>query len=263
MLQLYYSRTFANHAPKPDWVQEFFDLKEEYWNENTLNKKLQEPKLKRFLREGGLIDSNGKTTFLFDIVSRYGWRDSTTWGLFLANFAYNNQCKWYIENMDCGIFYSRSHISDLLINDGVKRDDATSIINAFKRFCELPLGTVFEFGFVEMKGSQIESLCRTKCSFEDNRILLYALYIFVQKCNMDIEREFHISYLFDETVERDGISPVRIFGLYDEEELKSKLLGLSSAYPSFINATFTNDLKTITLYDKTPDDVLNIFREDN
>lgn len=60
--------SFANHAPKPDWVQEFFDLKEEYWNENTLNKKLQEPKLKRFLREGGLIDSNGKTTFLFDIV---------------------------------------------------------------------------------------------------------------------------------------------------------------------------------------------------
>ena len=95
----------------------------------------------------------------------------------------------------------------------------------------------------------------------DNRVLLYALYKFVDKCNMN--KEFHISYLFDETVERDGISPVRIFGLYDEEELKSKLLGLSSAYKSFINATFTNDLKTITLYDKTPEDVLNLFREDN
>ena len=50
--------------------------------------------------------------------------------------------------------------------------------------------------------------------------------------------------------------------LPDEEELKSMLLGLSSAYPEFINATFTNDLKTITLRDKTSDDVLNLFKGD-
>ncbi len=117
-----------------------------------------------------------------------------------------------------------------------------------------------DFGFVEMEGKQISTLCRTKCVIEDNRVLLYALYKFAEKCNMD--KEFHLSYLFDEEVERDGISPVRIFGLYDEEELKSMLLGLSSAYPDFINATFTNDLKAITLRDKTSDDVLNLFRED-
>ena len=77
-----------------------------------------------------------------------------------------------------------------------------------------------------------------------------------------MDREFHLSYLYDESVERDGVSPVRIFGLYEEDELKAKLLGLSSAYPDFINATFTNDLKTITLRDKTPNDVLNLFKED-
>ena len=71
-----------------------------------------------------------------------------------------------------------------------------------------------------------------------------------------------MSYLFNEEIERDGISPVRIYGLYDEEELKSMLLGLSSAYPEFVNATFTNDLKTITLYDKTPEDVLSLFEEE-
>ena len=71
-----------------------------------------------------------------------------------------------------------------------------------------------------------------------------------------------MSYLFNEDVEKDGISPVRIYGLYDEEELKSKLIGLASAYPEFINATFTNDLKTITLRDKTSDDVLELFKED-
>ena len=90
--------------------------------------------------------------------------------------------------------------------------------------------------------------------------LFYALYKFAEKCNMD--KEFHVSYLFNESVERDGVSPVRIFGLYDEEELKSILLGLSSAYPEFINATFTNDLQTITLRDKTSNDVLNLFKEE-
>ena len=77
-----------------------------------------------------------------------------------------------------------------------------------------------------------------------------------------MDKEFHLSYLFDEDVERDGVSPVRMFGLYDEEDLKSRLLGLSAAYPDFINATFTNDLKTITLRDKTSQDVLDLFRED-
>lgn len=256
--------SFANHAPKPEWVQEFFDLGNDYWDSdsNTLNKKLQVPMFKKFLRGCGLIDEKNNTTKLFEIVAtpRFGWRSGITWGLALANFAYNAQCKWYITNMETGIYYDRSHISDLLVAEGVKKDDATSIINAFKRFCNLPLGTVFNFGYVEENGRQIDSLCRSKCIIEDNRIILYALYVFAEKCNVD--HEFHLSYLYDETIERDGISPVRIYGLYDEEEMKSILLGLSSAYPDFINATFTNDLKTITLGQKTSSDVLDLFEED-
>lgn len=119
---------------------------------------------------------------------------------------------------------------------------------------------MLNFGYVEEKGRKIESLCRTKCIIEDTRVVLYALYKFAEKCNLD--KEFHVSYLFNESVERDGVSPVRIFGLYDEEELKSILLGLSSAYPEFINATFTNDLQTITLRDKTSTEVLNLFKEE-
>lgn len=253
--------SFANHAPKPDWVQEFFDLKDEYWEEgnNSLGKN-QIPMFKRFLRECGLIDSKNKATTLFDVVSQLGWRDNTTWGLMLSNLAYNRQCRWYIENMDCGTYYDRSQISELLIAEGIKKDDATSIINAFKRFCELPLGTSFNWGYVEEKGRQIDTLCRTKCLINDSLVLLYSLYIFEEKCNLD--KEFNVSYLYDETIERDGISPIRIFGLNDEEELKSMLLGLSAAYPEYINATFTNDLKTITLRDKTSGDVLNLFKEE-
>lgn len=252
--------SFANHAPKPAWVQEFFDSGNEYWNRDNGLGKNQIPMFKRFLRECGLIDAkDGKTTELFSLVSRTGWRDNTTWGLLLSNLVYNRQCGWYVRNMDCGIRYDRSYISDLLVAEGVKKDDATSIINAFKRFCELPLGEVFNWGFVEESGRQVTALCRTKCSVQDRRVILYSLYLFAEKCNM---REFHIPYLFDETVERDGVSPVRLFGLYDEGELRSILLGLSARYPEFINATYTNDLQTVTLREKTSADVLKLFEEE-
>ncbi len=256
--------SFANHAPKIAWVQDFFELGNEFWESerNTLNKKLQVPMFKKFLRGCGFIDDKNNTTQLFNIVSssKYGCQSGITWGLALSNFAYNAQCKWYIENMDIDVCYERNHISDMLVAEGVKKDDASSIINAYKRFCQLPLGTVFNFGFIEEKGHQIDILCRTKCTIDDARIVLYAIYKFTEKCNM--EKEFHVSYLFDENVERDGVSPVRIFGLYNEEELKSILLGLSAAYPEFINATFTNDLQTVTLRDKTSIDVLELFKGD-
>ena len=146
--------------------------------------------------------------------------------------------------------------SDFNKLDDIKEKAANSVIKSFKRIVGTPFGTVLNFGYVTDENDMV----RTKCSISDNRVVLYALYKFAEKCNMD--KEFHVSYLFNESVERDGISPVRIFGLYDEEELKSILLGLSSAYPEFINATFTNDLQTITLRDKTSTEVLNLFKEE-
>ena len=252
--------SFANHAPKIEWVHDFFKLGNDFWDSdsNILNKERQVPMFKKFLRACGFLDLNGSTTLLFDIVSssKYGCNSDVTWGLALSNFAYNAQCNWFIMNMDIGVIYDRGYISDLLVADGVKKGDATSIINSFKRLSKLPLGTVFNFGYVEEQGRQVDKLCRTKCSISDNRVVLYALYKFAEKCNLD--KEFRFSYLFDENVERDGVSPVRIFG-FSEEELKPILLGLSAAYPAFINATFTNDLQTITLRDKTSTDVLSLF----
>lgn len=254
--------SFANHAPKPDWIQEFFDMGNDYWAEgnNSLGPN-QVPMFKKFLRESGLIDQKNNTSSMFDIVSSFGWQSNTTWGLILANLSYNTQCRWYIENMDVGMYYERARISDMLVLDGVKKDDATSIINAFKRLVELPLGQVVNWGYVEEKGRQIESLSRQKCHIEDNRIYLYSLLKFAEECNIE-GREMHLSYLLDDDIDKNGVSPAKIFGVFDEEEWKSILLGLTSAYPDFINATFTNDLKTITLKDKTSADVLNLFRED-
>lgn len=247
--------SFADHAPKRDWLVSFFDLKEDFFTEHSLGPMMYDM-FRRFLRDAGLNDKNHFTEFA-GLIDDIGWETDTALGLILVNLAMENpQIEWYIQNLDIGVFYERTRVEEMLLAREVKPKDAKSIVKSYKRIIDTPIGTSLNFGYV----TDDDDLVRTKCSISDNKVLLYALYKFVEKCNMD--KEFHLSYLYDENVDRDGVSPVRIFGLYDEEELKSMLLGLSSAYPQFINATFTNDLKTITLYDKKSTDVLELFREE-
>ena len=63
----------------------------------------------------------------------------------------------------------------------------------------------------------------------------------------------------DDEIERDGLSPTKIFGL-DKEEMIRILNGLTINYPEYISASFTLDLDNITLRsDKASTDVLELF----
>lgn len=247
--------SFADHAPKRDWLVSYFELKEDFFTLHTLGPMMYDM-FRRFLKDAGLNEKNNFTEFA-ELISEMGWETNAALSLVLVNLAMENpQIAWYINNMNIDQYYDRSVIEEMLVSLEVKPKDAKSIVKAFKRIVETPFGTVLNFGYVTDDGGMV----RTKCSIGDNKVILYALYKFAEKCN--ISGEFNFNYLYNEEVERNGVSPVRIFGLYDEEELKSILLGLSSAYPEFINATFTNDLQTITLRDKTSQDVLNLFKEE-
>jgi len=250
--------SFANHAPKLEWVRDFFEQGNDYWEFNGLGPN-QVPMFKRFLRESGLINDQAKTTELFDLAQRIGWESNTVWGLIVANLAYNTQFKWYINTFDIGIFYERDKVSELLMAEGVKKNDATSIINAYKRFCELPIGTLLGWGNVLENGRQIDSIVRSKCYLSDNAVVLYSLYKFAEKCND--YREFSLAWLMNDGVDRDGVSPTRIYGI-EYEEMKSILLGLSAKYPDYIDASFTNDLDKITIKDKTLQDVFDLIKEE-
>lgn len=248
--------SFADHAPKREWLVSFFDLKESFFKEHTLGPMMYDM-FRRFLKDAGLNQKNHFTNFA-ELISRIGWDTDTALALMLVNLAMENpQIAWYINNLNVNCYYERKQIEERLISLDVKPKDARSIVKAYKRITETPFGTVLNFGHVTEKFE----LVRTQCYISDNRVILYALCRFAEKCNLN-EKEFGFSYLYDDNVERAGISPVRIFGLYDKEEMKSILLGLSAAYPEFINVTFTNDLQSITIKDKTGEDVLNLFREE-
>lgn len=248
--------SFADHAPKREWLVSFFDLKDDFFTNHTLGPMMFDM-FRRFLKDAGLNEKNHYTAFA-ELIGNLGWESETALGLVMINLTMDNpQIAWYVNNFDIDYYYEKNKVEDMLIACDVKPKDAKSIVKAYKRITDTPFGDTLNFGHVFD-----EDIVRCKWNITDNRVVLYGLYKFAEKCNLLDSAEFHLSYLFDESIEKDGISPVRMFGIVDEEEWKSILLGLTSAYPDFINATFTNDLKTITLKDKTSADVLNLFRED-
>jgi len=247
--------SFAGHAPKPDWFRLFFELKENFFIEHTLGPQAYDF-FRRFLKDAGLNQKNHFTPFA-EFIATIGWDNATAMGLIYINLVNDNpQIEWYIQNLDIGLIYQRKVVEQMLIDRDVKLNDAKFICNAFKRLTLTPLGTKLNFGYVADNGD----MARTTCTVTDPRVILYALYKFAEKCKN--YHEFTLSALLDDSIERDGISPTRIFGL-DREAMVPILLGLSGRYPEYINATFTHDLDKISLMrDKTSEDVLRLFEKE-
>ena len=247
--------SFADHAPKPEWLRSFFELKDAFFSEHTLGPMMFDM-FRRFLRDASLNEKNHFTPFA-EFISQIGWETDAAQGLILINLvAENPQMEWYVTNLDVGRPYARQIVEGMLTAVDVKPKDAKSIAKSYKRLVETPLGTSLHWGFV----TEDNEFVRTKCSLSDPRVVLYGLFKFAEKCND--YKEFTLVTLLNDSIDRDGISPTRIFGL-DRDEMTPILLGLSAKYPEFITASFTHDLEKITLADdKSSQDVLDLFKED-
>lgn len=246
---------FSNHAPKTEWLSDFFKQKQAFITENSLGP-VQKTKFKRFLKDAGLIFKEDVTAFA-ELGSSMGWNTEVFLALMLTNLVMNNpQIEWYTKVLDIGHSYRRSEIEDVLSAEGQSKDNISSILNAYKRLVESPFGKNLHWGFITKEGD----LVRTKCSVSDPRVVLYGLFKFAEKCKD--YKEFTLATLLNDSIERDGISPTRFFGL-GREEMTPLLLGLTAKYPEFITASFTHDLEKITLAeDKSSEDVLDLFKGD-
>ena len=244
---------FSNHAPKEEWIQDFFERQNDFLDTNALGS-VQKTKFKRFLKDAGLIEKECVTN-LSEIGVKMGWCDETFLGLLLINLASQNpQFAWYIQNMDIGMVYPREMLVAELEAAEQSTNNISSIISSYRRISDTSFGSVLNFGYVTKNGESV----RTKCVVSDPRVLLYGLFKFAEKCGD--YKGFTLSTLMNDAIERDGISPTRIFGL-TREEMKPMLRGLSAKYPDFIDAAFTHDLEKITLSaDKSSADVLTLFQ---
>ena len=178
--------------------------------------------------------------------------------MILVQLAYQNpQIKWYIDNMPINETFPRQYLEDKLVEAEISPKDAKSILKAFKRLTEIPLGYVINFGTTENSGRQLSSLRRCKSTLSSELVLLYALYRYAEAC--EGYYQFNLSTLMDVNVDSVGISPVKIFG-FERDEMEAMLRGLSAKYNDFIDADFTHDLEKITLRDyHTSADVLDLF----
>lgn len=244
--------SFADHAPKPEWLRSYFELKNDFFIEHTLGPMMYDM-FRRFLRDALLNEKNSFTPFA-EIISRIGWETNTAQGLILINLVTENpQFDWFVNNLEIGKFYDQQIVEGMLTSLDIKPKDAKSIIKSFKRFTETPLGTNLNFG----QYTENKELVRLKCSVSDSRVILYGLFKFAEKCNN--YKEFTLSKLYQDLDYCDAISPVKIFGI-DYNDMIPLLIGLTTKYPDYITATFTHDLEKISLAeDKSSIDVLGLF----
>ena len=246
---------FDSVLPKNDWFIRFFEEKNDFWNAHGLGPN-QVKTFKRFLRDAGLTVENSYSA-LAELISKIGWETDTAWGILLVNLVADNpQMRWYVTKLEIGRSYPRDTVISMLLESTSSKNVAKFVYSAFGKLIQLPLGSSLHFGYVTDNGD----LIRAKCSVSDPRVILYGLFKFAEKCNN--YKEFTLATLLNDSIDRDGISPTRIFGL-DREDMTPMLIGLSAKYPEFITASFTHDLEKITLAeDKTSSDVLDLFKEE-
>lgn len=245
---------YSHHAPKIEWITQYFSLKNNFDEKNTLGSQMYNF-FRRFLRDAKLLDENGFTQTA-EIVNSIGLYSDTAWAIMLTNLTYSTQINWMIKNMKLNETYDRCLTTEMLIRDGAKESWAGDVWQSMTRLVDLPF-QVIGLGCPEKNKGKVISITRTPWQSPDPIVILYSLYKFAEACGGYYQ--FTLSRLLNHDVESDGVSPTEIFGL-DRDQMEKLLTGLSINYPDYINASFTLDLDNITLYaEKSSQDVLSLF----
>lgn len=217
-----------------------------------------------FLDDAGITKKRKLTSFGEKII-KMGINNEFTWALMLCNLVDAAPFRWYIENIPFDVFYEAAQL-DLDMEDASKKARG-EFWNGFKVILDSnDLLQQIGFGRPDItaktnKNGDVKKtmnyLQRVAWENPDARVILYSLYKFAEKCGGYYQ--FSLSTLLDDSIERDGISPTKIFGL-NYDTMVPILNGLSVNYPDFISATFSLGLDTISLReDKSAQDVLGIF----
>ena len=246
--------SYSHFAPKMDWIRQYFTYKNDFDNNHDLGSQMFSF-FKRFLRDANLLDNTGFTRTA-EICESVGYESETAWGIIFVNLCYTPQTNWYINTVDIDTEYPKALLTSLMVEAGAKESWTNDIFSAISKITDLPIGNI-GYGKTIKEKNKAVGVKRTLWEEPIPEVILYSLYKFAEAC--DGYYQFSLSTLMDDSIERDGISPTRMFGL-GREKMIALLNGLATHYPEYIRASFTLDLETITLSDdKTADDVLELF----
>lgn len=253
---------YGNIGIEYEWVVDYFSKGENFWEDNGLGtNKIKN--LKSFLSDAGITVQKKNTISPFgEKIAAIGIETEAAWGLLVSNLVYTSEFNWWVMNIELDHTYTPTQIVNMLSEQVTSENSQKHIMSAYKNIFASNeiLGKELGLGICSLKeGSSNRVLLEIKRSSWNNPdpcVILYSLYKFAEKCGT---YQFRLSTLLDDTIERDGISPTRIFGL-DRDTMIAILNGLTVNYIEFIDASFTLGLETITLRsEKKPEDILSLF----
>ena len=254
---------YGNIGIEYEWVVDYFTKKDGFWEDNELGtNKIKN--MKSFLSDAGITLPKKNTITPFgEKIATIGIETEAAWGIIISNLAYTAELNWWVMNTSCGMTYTPVQLQSMLSDKVASENSQKHIVSAFKNIFASNeiLGKALGLGVCLLKEKSsnrvLIEIQRTTWQHPIPEVILYALFKFAEAC--DGYSQFSLSTLMDDSLERDGISPSRMFGL-DRDTMIGLLNNLSTHYPEFIRASFTLDLETITLSeDKSAEDVLNLF----
>jgi phosphoadenosine phosphosulfate reductase len=254
---------YGNLGIEFSWVDEYFQKKDDFWDDNELgNNKIIN--LRKFLADAGITVPKKNTFNAFgEKIDQIGIRTPEAWGILLTNLAYTSEFNWWIMNIKFNHAYSKEELIQMLEPTVSSNNSRQHIVSAYKNIfvSNNILGNEMGLGICRLKDNtnkrSLLSVTREAWANPVSEVILYSLYKFAEECGDYYQ--FSLKTLMDDSIERNGISPTRLFGL-DRETMVRILNGLSTNYPDFISVSFTLDLDNITLRDdKSSEDVLKLF----
>lgn len=250
---------YANLGVEFDWIKKFSKHLDNFWDNNELGTNKIKV-FKSFLSDSNII-AKGKVSPFGSKIMQIGVDTESAWGLVVLNLIYTAQFNWWIKNIQMNAIYTPDMIKAKLTEESINVQ--SHIVSAFKNIfiSNQILGKKLGLGVCDyqLKSDKryLNSIHRTRWENPDPRVVLYGLFKFAEAC--DNYYQFTLTDLLNDSIERDGISPTRVFGI-GREEMINILNGLTINYPDFISASFTLDLDSISLRnDKTSEDVLELF----
>ena len=246
---------YSHHAPKLDWFEQFFAFKKEFASKHTLGSQMFNF-FKRFLKDADLTTGNGFSRTA-EIINQLSLKEDNAWAIMLINLSYSPQVNWFVKRIPFDEDLSRAYICSLLVADGARETWASDIWASLGRLVALPFGRI-GLGTAIMEKSHFVEVRRNKWEAPTALAVLYSLYRFAE-AGGEGYRQFSLRDLMDTSIEREGVSPVELFGL-NHETLEGLVKALSVNYPDFISSTFALDLDNIRLNaEKSSKDVLELF----
>lgn len=245
--------SYSHFSPKFEWIEQYFTYKNDFRTNHTLGKNMYDFFIP-FLRHSGLMDATG-FSHTASILDSLGLSNEATWGIMLVNLAHTRQVNWVVTTVPFNTVMTKEELVLRMIEDGAKETWTSDVFTSMTRLGDLPFGDI---GFGKTTKVKKEAWFeRTPWATPISEVVLYSLYKFAEACGD--YHQFTLSYLMDETIERDGVSPTTIFGL-DRDSMIRIINGLAINYPDYVSASFSFDLDTITLHkEKKSEDVLALL----